>query len=420
MKLKPLIIREIKAFLKNPAFIISIILLISMYGAIGRIAGSGVSAAVSEEIRTPVGLVLEDRSNLTLLLVEFLNESMGGRLYVFNTLEEAVESVNVVVIIPSGFTENATSPGRPVKLYGWARIDTFSPIRGQVRTGVLSSIAEIVRNLLPVVISRLYNVTVSPNREVLIESKLLVYNKLMSSAEYSILSSSLLFLTIIVSVVIGISAGYSAQATAVEKVEKAFEMLLAQPIPRSYIVIAKIIGALAASVMFALAYLAGIMFMMTGMMPRTPPEPTGVSGLAEYLLSDPLMIVFMVTSLIIGVLFSGSLGVVIGALVSDERIAAALASPVIFIFMGLGFASIFIGFKLSPVTAIVAGLGIAPLALYSAVSIMAGNYTVLAIAYASAVIACIAVMGVARTLFNRDIVVLGLRISWKRIMREKT
>ncbi|MCC6024584.1 MAG: ABC transporter permease, partial [Thaumarchaeota archaeon] len=59
-----LVKREVKAFLKNPAFIASILLIIAMYGLMGAVMRSGVEQARQVMLEASVGLVLEDDTEL--------------------------------------------------------------------------------------------------------------------------------------------------------------------------------------------------------------------------------------------------------------------------------------------------------------------------------------------------------------------
>ncbi|MGB9828321.1 MAG: ABC transporter permease, partial [Thermosphaera sp.] len=109
----------------------------------------------------------------------------------------------------------------------------------------------------------------------------------------------------------------------------------------------------------------------------------------------------------------------LGSIVSDERIAGALTTPILFVFIGVGYALLFIGLPINVVTGVIAGVTIAPLPIVAVVSTMMGDTTTLAVSLLVAVVSTLSVMSIAVYVFNRDIVVLGLRIGRLKI-RERT
>lgn len=417
--LKSLVIREVKVFLKNPAFIISIILLISIYGVLGRIISIGTEIAMEEQLKTRIGVVLEEDTPLIEILLGLLNQTSGGKISTFPFASEAIRETGLSITIPSGFTENATFASKPVRLRAEVRVDSISPVFGQAKVGLAANIASLIQNLMPIAVGMLYNVSMPPPKIVIAETSILMYNRVLSSGEFNAIASFAALIPTILGVVIGINTAYAAQSTAVEKVEKAFEMLLSQPIPRRSVVVAKIIGSFVASLITGTAYFAGMLLMFSGFMPTSASqEATGEVNLINLLGMDT--IILSILSLIIGLIYSGAIGVILGSIVSDERIAGALSTPITFLFIGVGLATIYMGLPLNAITAVIAGVTIAPLPyIFASVSLM-GEYNLIAISTATGIASCALLIALASALFNRDIVILGLRFSWKRRMLEKT
>ncbi|MFN3268618.1 MAG: ABC transporter permease, partial [Zestosphaera sp.] len=335
MTIAQLVKREVKAFIKNPGFIIGLILMVSFYSVLGNITGRAVESAAKEVTEANIGLVLEENTRLVEELVKLLNTTTGGRIRVYGSLDEAILEAGVGVAIPAGFTENATSPNKSVVLRGGVRVTTFSLTGAQARTSLLVAVSSTIERLLPLAISATYNVSLQPQKPVLVSSNILFYDKKISQEEFFSITAFISLTPLLVSLILGINATYAAQLVAVEKVEKAFEMLLAQPIRRRNIVLAKILGASIASILFGAVYLIGILTMFIGgglnitttVGTEQVPPITVIIGFL-----GPEVLGVIALSLVIGLIFSGAIGVIIGSMVSDERIAGGLVAPVMFIF----------------------------------------------------------------------------------------
>lgn len=422
MTLTQLLKREVKAFLKNPGFIIGIILMIGFYGILGNMTGRAVESAVKEVTESNIGLVLEEDTKLVKELVKLLNTTMGGKIHVYNSLNEAVSEAGVGIVIPAGFTENATSLDKPVVLRGGVRVAIFSLTSAQARVSILTTVSSTIERLLPLAVSATYNLSLQPQKPVLVSGNISFYNREVSQEEFLSITTFISLTPLFISLILGINTTYASQLVAIEKVEKAFEMLLAQPIRRRDIVLAKILGASIASILFGAVYLIGMFAMFTSGVSSTTTSTDAeqISVIATIVNSlGPEMLGVIGLSLVLGLIFSGAVGVVVGSVVSDERIAGALAAPVMFVFIGVGFLTMFMGLPPSPVSAIVAGMIIASLPYMYAVSLFSGEAILAVYSVIAAVGTCSLLIYVASTIFNRDIVVLGLRISWRRKAREK-
>ena len=412
MVLKTLVTREIKVFIKNPAFILSIILLISAYGIIGRIISAGVETAKEEQIKVRIGVVLEERTPLIEVLLNLLNQTIGGKINVFSSASEATAENDLSIVIPRGFTENATSAGKPLYLRAGVKVDSVSPMSSQAKVGLVASIVSLIQNLLPTVVGTLYNVNVPSQKIVVAETSILLYNKVLSGSEFNAMVSFITLIPMLIGLVIGINAAYAAQSTAVEKVEKAFEMLLAQPISRRSVLVAKIIGSLVASLMTGAAYLAGMFLMLSGFM-STAASARG-ADLINLLGIDTIILIIL--SLIIGLFCSGAMGVILGSIVSDERIAGVLSAPITFLFVGFGLATIYMDLPLNALTAAASGAAIAPLPYIFISASLMGTHSFIAISAATGIATCILLIALALIVFNRDVIILGLRFTWRRKM----
>ncbi|WP_276813742.1 ABC transporter permease [Desulfurococcus amylolyticus] len=417
MTLKPLVIREIKNFLKNPAFIASIIILVVFYASLGSIMRSGIESAVKESLSISIGIVKEEDTELVSRLISMLSQYTNGSIGIYQSLEEAVDKTGVAIVIPRGFTENATQSGSIILLKGGVKIDNLSPITGQARISMLQGIASIISDMLPAATGVLYNISIPPSRPVMVESYVRVYDKTLTANEFNSFMTMFSIIPVVIGIIVGINATYAAQATAIEKVEKAFEMLLAQPIPRRSVVIAKIIGSVTASVIMGAAYMIALLLMLVSAIPAgTALGNRSSINLVESVISigGTGNILVSILVIILGLIYSGAIGVIIGAVVADERIAGALSTPIILLFMGVGFATIYMGMPLNMATSILSGLTITSIPLVLINASLSGQYIYAWISISIAITVSILLMVIAILVFNRDIVILGLRISLRK------
>jgi ABC-2 type transport system permease protein len=419
MALRHLIVREIKAALKNPAFIASLVLLFIFYMVIGGAARSGISQAIEETMRMRVAIVTEESTELVTALLQNLNTSTGGGIRVYQSVESALNENIHVIILPKGFTESALIPGKTPVLKALVKIDTLSQVTIQSRIGVVQSLASLASSLLPRIIALLYNVSIPPQKSVVVNTTVVAFGRTMSIREVNSLLNFAIATMFIVSFIMGITTSSAAANTAIEKVEKAFEMLLAQPIPRREIVLAKIIGAMAIALLSGVVYFIALFAMLFLMASPTAGVATEgsmpeISTIMTYVGGEALG--YVIIPLVVGLIYSGAIGVIIGSISSDERIAGVLATPITFLYVGLAIASMFINLPVDTLTAMLYGVLVAPLPYIYTVSKMSNSLTPLVIGTVTAMVSCIIIITIAVVVFNRDTVILGVR--WPKKRRE--
>lgn len=421
MVLTQLVKREIKAFLKNPAFIIMLVIIFVFYAAIGGIMRTSIEEAGRAVLETNIGVVLEEQTPLTTELVKSLNVTLNGRVKLYTSMREAVEETGIGILIPRGFTSNVTSDQPVVLINGMVKVDTISITRIQVKAGILTHLSTIIEEIIPFIVSSLYNQTLPSKPTVNIGGRALFNNKELNM---DLLMGFLTFVTLMpvfVAILIGSNAGYAAQLVAFEKVEKAFEMLLAQPIKRSYIVIAKLIGASIATILFSIVYISGLLFLAFGSVPSDIGSAQPILANVVKEISDQLgidisfhIILSIGISLIIGLLVSGSLGIILGSLAPDERTAGILITPITLIYFGVAFLFTFIGVQLDIASSLISGVTVISLPVIYTLSMISGETTYLVISLMVSLLTCATLIAMAVFLFNREIIILGLRIRFRR------
>jgi len=181
-------------------------------------------------------------------------------------------------------------------------------------------------------------------------------------------------------------------------------------------VLAKIICSIISSLIMGGAYFAGMLLVLMGAT-STPPPAQGVQSVGinpGELLYGKIgfnSLLIFVGSIVLGLMYSGALGVILGSIVSDERIAGAFTAPILFIFIGIAYALVFVGLPINTVTGVIAGFTIAPLPAVVVVSSMTSKLEVLAVSISLALLSTAVIIIFAVHIFNRDIVILGVRLG---------
>ncbi len=413
-----LVKREIKAFLKNPAFIISIVLLLVMFVFIGSVTRTSIEQTQKLVLTSEVGVVLEEETEFTKTLILYLNQSFNGRIKQCSSLVEAVEKYGIGISIPRGFTENSTTGQPIVFLDAMFKVDSFSQSSIQAKAALVDGVVKAFESLIPIVTAQLYGVEQPLQIKVATRyNRVLFYGREVSQQILFGLFVLGSFIPFILGLVMGLNAGYASQLVAYEKVEKAFEMLLAQPIKRSRIVAAKIIGASVATIIFGLVYFGGIFGMIYSSMPIQQEQGVEIGSVFEDMSRElgfdvglHLAVSFIIP-LLLGLFQSGAMGIILGSLSQDERTASVLSTPITLVYIAIAMITMYIGLEVNIYTSILAGFVPLILPAIYLVSLITGSIINLLIPVALNVLITVLLVIVAIVIFNRDIVILGVKIK---------
>ncbi|MGC9148217.1 MAG: ABC transporter permease [Sulfolobales archaeon] len=431
MVVKLLLQREIKALIKSPGFIISLIILVAFYAGLGKLIGYSVESNISL-INEPMGVVINDHSPVALKIIEYLNESLGKRLFIANSLTQGLELYNVVMYIPKNFSENF--------LRGVAEIVFYQRVSrvGGLSIGIYGSLNSVLEPLKDTYYKiSLNNSLTTPNNftpsiQIFYELDGVRLNSLRYLSVVGFFSTSIMFIAIIFM----FSASFSMQFMTSEKTQKAFEMLLAQPIRRRNIVLAKILGGIIASLIEGVVFAIGLLLMFYFSLPisKVPgsldsdvnrliygaSQSSNPSYFAQYFIEtmNPAMIITIIVLFILGLVFTSAIGVIVGMLVSDEKVAGMLIGPLIFSFIGIGMAVMFVGLPIDPMTAFVSSIGIAPAFVYVIIGFLINRIDLVLLPIASLSIIATILMLLSFYLIERDVVILGIRLTKKIITRD--
>ncbi|MEM4976416.1 MAG: ABC transporter permease, partial [Desulfurococcaceae archaeon] len=104
----------------------------------------------------------------------------------------------------------------------------------------------------------------------------------------------------------------------------------------------------------------------------------------------------------------------LGSISTDERTASILTTPITLVYFGIAFALIFIGMEPNLSFAIVSGIIVIPIPTLYVLSSITGQLIYGLISVAVAIFLSAVLTMVATYIFNRDIVILGLKLSLRK------
>ncbi|MEZ0346312.1 MAG: ABC transporter permease [Infirmifilum sp.] len=359
--IRPLLVKEIKDMLRDPRILVPFILSALIMPVIGLVISIPMRSAVEEAIHGAqnIGFVNLDNGPYPTLLKEWLAQrgfsitplpySAGKELY-----KAASESnLRIILIVPQGFSQSIEG-AMPLNVTVVSVIDEISfisgvetqPIIQELRNFYLQVIANRTR-LDPRLLSNPVNV----EPQTYIASKG-VFLPADPASLAGLLMAALLIPVIVMSISMAVMQ-MSATSMAIENEEKTLETLLTMPVPTRDILTAKLLGMFVVSMIGSLFEVIGmalyfIIYFATfiPVMPGEPHSPSLASltpGPSLFNIGDFLL---LIPSLLISLFFAAGLGVVIGALSRDVRIANTIMSPVSMLVILPGYFVVFAPSKL--------------------------------------------------------------------------
>lgn len=340
-KLVSLVEKEVKDLLRDPRIYIGLVVPVILMPLLGLLMSTAMRSSIEAGTKGLKIAVLDyDKTELS---NAFLNLSMnlGVKIRMVNAtdLEAAVSEArdsgsNALVVIRKGFEDDLVNFRKAgVEVYvvmesmSLGSIGAYSAVEG-----VLSLSSKIFSNML---ISKL-NPNVSPDvvREPLnISTRSIVKDRIMEIPPQILFNQLLMGYSIMIPLLLLMLSitvvQFAATATAVENEEKTLETLLTFPVTRYDILLAKLLGSSILAVIGSILFTGGFILYFNNMLTMSgfnfPSE--GVSQLLPS--PQPESVMLLAVSLILAILFITSLGVAIGALSSDVRMANSLLGVVI-------------------------------------------------------------------------------------------
>ena len=412
-----LVVKELKGFIKNPQFVVSILLMPVIFVAMGEATAYGVEKA--RELQEQGLIVLDqDNTNYSRLLAYYLQAFAGAKLA--DSKPQELPPGSVLLIIPRGFgqaIENALRGSQAIVEVGVeASIQSISfsglaPI--EASSSLVSRINEFIRSMLlesmGVEPEDLNRVNVVPNAKIYIGSREL------GLGEATGIVNSLTLSYFVVLILAAFSAQFATLSMAQEKEQKTFEMLLAQPIPRSHVGIAKIIAVVAVSLIEALVFALAWYYYLKSARAFTPEAAGGSQVAGGSLLSLFLELIgggglaLFIASITVSMFAASILGLILGGLARDTKTAGFFIGPLWIIIMFIGIVAQFTGLPSGVIPLLLMGLLVIPAPLALMNSVLKGSLVLAAGVLAFEAVTTVLLLVLLARFLDSDIIVTGVR-----------
>ncbi len=418
-KLKSLIWKELISIFRNPQMIASFLFIPVMFIAMGSLVEFGVEEAAKTIAETKISVVLEDEHPLSRSVVAKLREAgLVGEVY--SSLEEVGETP-VILIIPRGFSESVLSilrgsQGVLPKLEIVAELESLS-IAGMSKLEILETIPSLFRKFLQE--SLLENYGVDPavlEIEPVVEPRVVVGGKVLVGEEANAIVAAVSSSFFIVAMLIAIAGQYGALSMAQEKEDKTFETLLSQPVERVFIGLAKVVGALAVSIVNIGLFGASWYYYMSkvtggvagGGALSTMIDMLGKSGAAIFF-----------AGALVAMMGAAMLGVILGGFARDTRTAGTFIGIIWMVAVLSGLALQMIGIPQNPTAIALMGASIVlgPPTIFG--SLVAGNTTAAYTALLATTATTTIILYVLNRLLNSELLITGLGLKTKLKFKQK-
>ncbi len=336
-KLVPLLEKEIKDLLRDPRIYIGLIIPILILPLMGFIISLSTEPAMQimrEGI--PIVLIDYDKTDWSNDFKKFLSNSgfdithvqsnEYSEISISNIIKNYKESkIQALIVIPKGFGENITN-------FDKANVKVYYIIKsaGMGETTILSIIESTIRKYSETLSLKLISYASSDKKPENLKDPITIDNlsiigeaifKTHPQAIIGQLTMQSIIIPITLFVVIITVAQIAATATAIENEEKTLETLLTFPINRYEILLAKLVGSTIVAIIGSFLYIFGYYMYLEKMLATF--EESAITEMFSLTLVSPPIEAYIILgiNILLAILFSTSLGVVIGALSSDVRIS---------------------------------------------------------------------------------------------------
>ncbi len=346
-KLRPLVEKEVKDLLRDPRIYIGLIVPIIMLPLIGFATSTAMRSSTEVTMKDlKIALLDYDRTEtvrgFTSLLIRM---GLNTTNVTADSLERALQEARrfgskALLIIPKGFEDDLLSFGR-------ARVEVYSVIEsvGVGSTGAYSAIDAAFETssqmLSDMLISKLAEMTpeateINPDiirNPLNITRYTIIKDSIIQVPPQAVFAQLMIGYGVMIPMVLFILAmtvtQIAATATAVENEERTLETLLTFPVSRYDILMAKLLGSSIVAVLGGVLFTVGFLLYFQGFF-AMPGLQIGVESIFQALPPPPPeAYAVLALSLILSILFITSLGIVVGALSSDVRMAGSLLGVVI-------------------------------------------------------------------------------------------
>ena len=334
--LKALAAKEFKDLIRDPRIIIPFVLSAIVMPVIGLLIISTMQVAVRQAVETRVVALADlDRSEASWQLARWLEGNgfsvapleAGEASEVELAREAAGRGAQLLLIVEPGF-ERALRSGDKPKLKLIALVKEVSAFGALGGAAVAGAVREFVASKLLEGSGLSYDLVRDPAelRELayVIPKGVLLANPALLVG----LSMAVLLIPLILASVALVVMQMAATAMAVENEERTLETLLTLPLSRFEMLLSKLLGMFAVSLIGTAFQMVGMLlyFYLLASLPAAlaqQPRQTVLQGIAV----APSDAAFLAASLLLSLFFMAALGLIVGALSRDVQIANTVAGP---------------------------------------------------------------------------------------------
>lgn len=360
MRIRVLVAKEVKDTLRDPRIIIPFVISALILPVIGLAVSIPMKAAVQQAVEGArvVAVIDLDRTAYSREFVEWLRSKLSvvelPADYAGN-VEKAAEAASakgasVILVLDKGFGESLSARRRAEvrvisvvdEIYFLAGVESSS-VQQLVDDFALSKILEGT-GIAPGVVRRPVNFS----EETYVKAKgvALPY----PPAALAGISMSVMLVPMIVLSMAMVVMQMSATSAAVENEEKTLETLLTLPVTSTEILLSKLAGMFIVSLIgSALEVIGLVLYLQTFAWAMAGPSAAegllgSAGGLSQFIGTGDVAL--LAASLVLSLLFSAAIGVMVGALSKDVRIASTLMSPIAILVLIPGYIVAFAPSKL--------------------------------------------------------------------------
>ena len=408
--------KELIELLRDQRLILGLVMTILIF----PLMGTFISGVFRETVTTSatIGVVDNDRGEYARSLIEALKAN--ATVIAVSSLEEGANAnVDIIVVIPEGFSANLTESKQGfVEVYAVLKgVSMSASIRP---TRALSLVQDAARRLAVKIAASL-----GVNPKLMTEpfysrTKTIYKGKIVNvhpAVLTGFLAGQLATTPIAVFILVMFTAQLAVTSMALEKENKTLELLLSQPVNRMTILAGKLVASLVLAIISSVVFLVGFtlyMSQITSMTPETANISLDQLSLLG-LLPTPLSATLMIIDILLGLLAVMSLALIIGAATEDVRSAQSLLSLVLPLILIPALGLMFVDIEtMPPAVAIVVMIDPFAHPVLAVSAAFTNNYRLLLLSVAYLLGFSIVTLYIASKLFASERI-LTLRLRWKRV-----
>ena len=291
-----LVLKELRDLLRDPHTLVMLLIPALVYSFMGEAAGSAIQQAVEQATSIKIFFVDWDGGVFAELLKSYVSRMA--------IVVENASKADAVIVIPASFTYNL-SQYLQASVVARVKVEDVSI----ASLAIINTVREIISSFNSIVASILSGGKINRTDLVSVTVFATLPHKTLPAHVVESIYNTMFTLVLAPLIVAGYAAIISSASIAYEKEEKTLETLLTLPVPRTHIVVAKLVASLAAATLGTISTGFGVYWYTVKTLGLATPgsigvvEVLGYKGLVSLLASTmTLLILTCVIGLFFGML----------------------------------------------------------------------------------------------------------------------